>query len=243
MDFISIEHASCHSWPALEQIDREGWILRFAKGYAKRANSVSVLSTGTENVVQNVIQCEEAYNSRNLPCIFRLLSFNDNFHIETILDQRGYIPGDHSLVLIQDIYNKTFSFPALRFLTSGEWLPIYCCLNEKDLSGYNTHMEMISRIKHQTLFAVSQKEHKDVSCALGVLCDGNFGLFDMVTHPYYRNQGYGAELITGMLSWAKQQGATTAYLQVVSDNMPAVRLYSKLGYKPGYEYHYRIQNM
>jgi len=238
-----IEHASYYSWPALEQIDNGGWILRFANGYTKRANSVNVLSAETDHMTQRIIQCEEAYHSRNLPCIFRLLSFNDNADVIAILDQREYDRRDHSLVLIQDLRDKVFASSQPTFLTCEEWLPIYCRLGEKELPNHATHMEMLKKINHKTLFAVLQKDHKDLSCALGVLCNEYFGLFDMVTHPDYRNQGHGAELITSMLTWAKQQGAVTAYLQVVSDNIPGVRLYNKLGYKPGYEYFYKVQNI
>jgi ribosomal protein S18 acetylase RimI-like enzyme len=31
-------------------------------------------------------------------------------------------------------------------------------------------------------------------------------------------------------------------VQVLADNIPAVKLYQKLGYKLSYEYHYKIQN-
>jgi hypothetical protein len=50
MDYISIEHASYHAWPAFEQLDIDGWIYRFAEGYTKRANSVNILS-GAEGAV------------------------------------------------------------------------------------------------------------------------------------------------------------------------------------------------
>jgi GNAT superfamily N-acetyltransferase len=242
-DFKAIEYASSLSWPALEQLEKGDWMLRFAKGYTKRANSVNVISTTIDNITQGIIECEQAYNSRNLPCIFRLLSFNDNSRVEAALEERGYYLMDHSLVLVQDLRDKEFYPSQLYFLKCEEWLRIYCRLNEKEFSNHATHMEMLNKISQKTMFAVLRKNLKDMSCALGVLYNGYFGLFDMVTHPGYRNRGYGAELITGMLSWAKQHYAATAYLQVVSENIPAVQLYGKLGYKPGYEYHYRVQNI
>jgi len=242
-DFKAIEQAGYLSWPALEQIDKEGWICRFANGYTKRANSVNVLSSNAVDVNQKIIECEKEYHIRNLPCIFRLLSFNDNSDIERILDQRGYDRGDHSLVLVQDFWDKAFESSQFHHLNCKQWLPVYSRLNKKELADQTIHMEMLNKIYHKALFAVLRKNHIDLSCALGVLCNDYFGLFNMATHPDYRNRGYGAELITGMLFWAKCQKAATAYLQVVSDNLPAVRLYEKIGYKTAYEYHYRIQNV
>jgi GNAT superfamily N-acetyltransferase len=239
--FIDIEYASYMSWPALEQVDRDGWILRFAGGYTKRANSVNVLSVEGENILQRIVRCEEEYSERNLPCVFRLLSFNDNTPIETILDQRNYSMGDHSLVMVQDIRNKVFPSFKFRLFSPEDWLPIYCRLNGRDAADQPIHIKMIRSIQYPVLYAVLSENNEAVSCALGVVCHGYFGLFDMVTHPDYRNRSYGTKLIIGMLSWAKQQGASIAYLQVVAENRPAVGLYSKLGYQPGYEYHYRIQ--
>jgi N-acetylglutamate synthase len=34
-------------------------------------------------------------------------------------------------------------------------------------------------------------------------------------------------------------GATTAYLQVEATNLPAQRIYRRLGFVDGYNYHYR----
>jgi GNAT superfamily N-acetyltransferase len=81
-----------------------------------------------------------------------------------------------------------------------------------------------------------------MSCGLGVVSDGFFGIFDIVTHPQYRNKGYGYEFINGMLHWAIQNHTYTAYVQVIAKNTPAVKLYQKLGFELSYEYHYKIQN-
>ncbi len=100
---------------------------------------------------------------------------------------------------------------------------------------------MISRIKDEILLVVLRRGSKEVSCGLGVIHNGIFGIFDIVSHNEYRNKGCGTELVNGMLSWAVNNGAHTAYVQVVAENKPAVSLYHKLGYVPGYEYYYKVQ--
>ena len=68
-----------------------------------------------------------------------------------------------------------------------------------------------------------------------------FGLFDIVTDPEQRNKGYGTQLVTAMLDWARQNAASRAYLQVVDTNQVAQHLYAKFGFHELYHYWYRIQ--
>ena len=75
---------------------------------------------------------------------------------------------------------------------------------------------------------------------MGVVQDKFVGLFDIVTDATYRNRGYGFQLVSDMLAWEKERGAQAAYLQVMLNNPPALRLYSKLGFKESYPYWYRI---
>lgn len=91
------------------------------------------------------------------------------------------------------------------------------------------------------MFALYYEQGMPVACGLGVLEHEVFGLFDIVTDPAQRKKGYGARLITNMLEWAGEQGAGRAYLQVVSTNQGALRLYAKFGFQELYCYWYRIQ--
>ena len=80
-----------------------------------------------------------------------------------------------------------------------------------------------------------------VGCGLGVVESKHIGLFDIVIDKSYRNQGLGQILIESILAWGKSKGAEYGYLQVLVDNDPAVRLYSKAGFKEEYRYWYRMK--
>ncbi len=220
----------------------QGWILRFSRGYTKRANSVNVLTPIIGPYEDQVKNCEVEYNKKNLPCIFRLLSFNDNAELETVLDARGYNRGDHSLVLVQDLKKKTCPNASLKRMKIADWMTHYCRLSGKDPKDHHIHVEIINKIQDDCLLAVLLKNDQEVTCGLGVIHNGLFGIFDIVTHRDQRNRGYGTELVNALLSWAVAKGAGTAYVQVIDDNKPAISLYHKLGYQPAYEYHYRIQD-
>ena len=243
MKNIQIEIAGLNAWPAFEQVDDNGWIFRFADGYTKRSNSVTVLHPGPGSSESRIIHYEHLYNAKGQPCIFRLLSFNDNTEIVNILASRNYTSGDHSLVLSQDLKNIEFHPVAFDSVTVDEWMKCYCELSNKEIKAHSVHSRMIHNIKNKYLPALLVRNANTVSCGLGVISDGLLGIFDIVTHPQYRNKGYGYELITGMLHWAIQNHAYGAYVQVIAENTPAVRLYQKLGFELSYEYNYKIQNI
>lgn len=241
MNNISIEIASFKAWPAFKQVDDNGWIARYADGYTKRANSVTVLRPNSNSLDNQILKYENQYNASGLPCVFRLLSFNNNLSLENKLNSRGYTNGDHSLVLSQKLQGREFPSVDFDLLPAGEWMDHFYELSNKDTNQHATHLKMINNINDKHLLCVLKKNKKSVCCGLGVVSDGLFGLFDIVTHTNARKKGYGYQLINGMLHWATQNQASSAYVQVVAANTPAVKLYKKLGYELAYEYHYKIQ--
>jgi ribosomal protein S18 acetylase RimI-like enzyme len=99
---------------------------------------------------------------------------------------------------------------------------------------------ILGNILPETCFMSLVDGAETVACGLGVLEGPYIGLFDIVTHPARRGQGLGTKLIHNILSWARARGAQTAYLQVMLENGPALRLYDKLGFKELYQYWYRV---
>ena len=60
--------------------------------------------------------------------------------------------------------------------------------------------------------------------------DGSWlGVHDMVTDPSYRRQGLAHRVLAGLAQWGAEQGATTLWLHVETDNVPAIAFYEGLG--------------
>jgi GNAT superfamily N-acetyltransferase len=64
------------------------------------------------------------------------------------------------------------------------------------------------------------------------------GLRGIEVAPEHRRQGLGLQVMAALLEWAAERGATTAYLQVLADNAPALALYEQLGFTTHHAYGY-----
>ena len=56
--------------------------------------------------------------------------------------------------------------------------------------------------------------------------------------PQHRRRGLGLAVMAALVEWSAERGATTAYLQVLGDNDPALALYDRLGFVEHHRYRY-----
>jgi len=236
-----IELASYVSWPAFEQLDYRGLVLRFAEGCTKRSNSVNAAIPVRENISETVAHCESLYRRKNLPTIFRMLSFVDNAELDFHLADQGYIFTEPSLVLVQSLGAAPEPTMNPISLDRNAWLEIFEEIAEVSPEKRTTHAKIIDQVPATSLFTILEREGLPVACGLGVIQDGYFGIFDVIARSQDRRRGYGTQLVKQMLSWAGKNGGHCAYVQVLAQNAPAVRLYEKLGYRRLYDYWYRVK--
>lgn len=235
-----VEEAALNAWPALRQIVYDGWLLRSADGYTKRANSVTPLHASQIDLGEKIKFCEQTYAHQQLPCIFRLLSFAAP-PLDELLAQRGYTLHDPTLVLCRDLHTLAAADQIhIRHDTLDRWLKAFCRLSHAPMEQHRTHHTMLQRITQQCLWTTLVLDDEPVACGMGVREGPLFGLFDIVTASGQRNRGYGTQLVQAMLAWAAQHGAAQAYLQVVAHNAAARHVYAKLGFAELYRYWYRI---
>jgi len=239
-----IEQASLNAWPALQHMLYDGWILRFSKGYTKRANSVNPLYPSSLNVNQKIAFCEACYAARGLPPIFRLTPLASPPELDQALESRGYQKIDLTLVMHRDLQALDVQAGAtagLRREPLDDWLTLFCRFRGAPLEKHQVHKEILQAIPARRFLASLVDSGQAVACGLGVLEGPYFGLFDLITDPQQRNKGYGTRLVSGLLGWARENGAQHAYLQVVETNAPARHLYAdKLGFSQLYQYWYRV---
>ena len=238
-----IEEVALNSWPALQQILFDGWVLRFSEGYTKRANSVNPLFASSLDVDEKVDICERLYAERGLPTVFRLTPFSSPANLDEVLARRNYEKVAPTSVLhleLKDYAVQPSLAAELRHELVDDWLDIFCRFNAAPLENHQAHKKMLQTIPGKRFLVSLVDSEQVVACGLGVLENGYFGLFDLITDPQRRNEGHGTKLVSSLLKLAQDEGGLRAYLQVVSRNTPARRLYARFGFQEVYPYWYRV---
>ncbi|GAB4123906.1 MAG: hypothetical protein Fur005_34500 [Roseiflexaceae bacterium] len=239
----NLEAAAMNAWPCLRQQLVAGWVVRIANGYTKRANSANWLYAQAELAPEHLIgQIEGAYQRHGLPPIIRIVERPETAQIDQYLGACGYRQIDRSLVLVADLPAQPVVAQQLgcAAIDPEQWLLAYSAFHGASPTAMQQHRQILDAILPATLYAAVHAEGQIAACGLAVLDRGYLGCFDIVTNPALRRRGYARHLMAGILAWGAEQGAHTAYLQVVEQNHAARSLYADLGFRQAYRYWYRI---
>lgn len=238
-----LEELSLNGWPALQTVLFEGWLLRFADGYTKRSNSVSAIyGCGDDGGLERKISvCEKLYESKGIRPVFKITPF-----VPALLDGKleglGYAKIDHTLVKtarLDSIAAPAYGELEVKGELTEEWLDAISGLQKLNPVQRRTTRGMLEGQPLRQGFAVLKERGIPVACGMVVVEDGWAGIYDVVTAQEARGRGYGEQLTRGLFGYARELGAEMGYLLVVRDNVAAVRLYDKLGFRSAYDYWYR----
>lgn len=240
----ALEELALNAWPASQTMVYDGWVMRFSKGYTRRANSVVPLYASTRDVAEKIQVAEQAYRAQGLPVIFKLTAASCPADLDARLAALGYQPDARTSVQLLDL--SCCEPPAEAGVTlspveTEEWQAAFARMSRLAANRQATHRQLLSAILPAKCFASLSQGREVVACGLAVAQVGYVGLFDLVVDAGRRRQGLGERLVNSLLAWGRQQGAHTSYLQVVLDNAPALGLYAKAGYQEAYQYWYRVK--
>ncbi len=236
------EELALNAWPALQTQHYDGWILRFAEGYTRRANSISSLYPSSIAVEEKIAHCEQIYRARGLDTVFKLTGAAEPADLDMLLSRSGYTAT--ALTSVQTMEIPDLPDPEIDAVTgceevSNDWLEVYCALSERQFVP--AMRGVLDAILLPKVFMLLYRNDEPVAAGLSVVERGYVGFYDIITAPAWRNQGLGTQLMLHLLHWGKANGAAHAYLQVMCDNPPAQHLYEKLGFREIYRYWYRAK--
>jgi ribosomal protein S18 acetylase RimI-like enzyme len=237
-----IEEASLRAWPSLEIEVIDGWELRAAGGFSKRANSVQPYSPSARSLSDKIDRCETWYESRGLPVVFRLTPFSDT-GLDAALQARGYDAVEPTDVLSAPLGKPGTLHDTVRELDLDAWVAHETSMRDRPPESVPLLRGILECCgQRRFLGALTPAAGSEpVACGLAVLDHDLVGLFNLVTAKPHRRRGYGMALTSSLLAWGVAQGARNAYLQVVRTNLQARALYQKLGFTDAYAYWYRVR--
>lgn len=237
------EELSANAHPALQTELYDGWVLRFANGHTNRANSVSFLYPSALDANEKISECERRYFAQGLPAVFKITDDADP-EFEKKLEERGYAVVSPTYLMTMDL-NNDFKMSGDFIFTDhadDEWLDSYFLFEKYDNAATRSTVKlMLENIKNTAIYGRVIKNGAVAACGSAVIERGYMGLFSVIVDEALRGKGYGKELCESLIAAAKNAGARASYLQAVCANEKAVNLYTKLGYKALYSYHYRIK--
>jgi N-acetylglutamate synthase len=245
----AVEEVALTAWPAHQLILDDGWLLRFAAGYTKRANSVNPVYPSRADLDAKLARAEAAYAERGLPTVFRLTPLAEPEGLDGALDARGYEMQSPTLTQTVDLARVSLP-PALPENTTLRlspefepgWLDALGALTGLAAADRPAVQRILQMIPVPTAYARLEESGELRCMALGRLVAGHLIIDEVATAPEGRRRGFARMVIQAIVAWAREGGATRGCLQVVGNNDPAIALYHELGFRTLYRYHYRVKS-
>jgi N-acetylglutamate synthase len=230
-----------NAWPSLRTVMSNGWALREANGYTKRANSACALAARGD-FRPTIDAVERFYASLGQPSIFRLTPLA-GAEPDAVLADLGYTLLDETIVMTTPLARGAESDLSVTISAqcTPAWEAGYADAHHLTAEQRRAHRAILDKIAPlATAYATVRDGNDGIAFGLGVVERGRLGLFDIVAAPEARRRGAGRRLVGGLLGWGARQNAHTAWLGVIADNHKAVPLYTQFGFRELYRYHYRV---
>jgi ribosomal protein S18 acetylase RimI-like enzyme len=228
MRIRQFEEISNNAWPALKTFQYDGWHLRFANGVTKRSNSVNLLYPSTLDPEKKIAFCEELFLSQDITPTFKITAMADPPDIDDLLEKLGYYVHSTLSFQVADLRKKRFDHdPELtrKHESDEAWIADFIRMNLFDPAALPTYKAIMDQVCTPKCLISLNDRDKTIGVGMAVLERTHLGLFDIVIDKKYRGRGLGTRLVKGLLEWGISGGAETAYLQVLTGNLLAQKLY------------------
>lgn len=233
-----LEPLADDAWPARERERLGGWRLNASSGHSMRINACWPLAAPDRDPEAAMDAVEAWYAARGLPPRFKL---TDGVAAPTDLakrlEARGYSVGKETLVMVGEATGEGDAAVRLLSAPDATFEAVFTA-SAGDPEDGRERIEALGRIPPPALFAKLDIAGAPAAIGVAALGGGFAGVFGMRTAPAHRRKGLARRIFRALLAEARQSGVERAWLQVESDNAPAIALYADEGFEPAYRYRY-----
>jgi ribosomal protein S18 acetylase RimI-like enzyme len=244
MRIRDIERAGALTWPAVEVVNLGGWELRASHGFSQRANSVLPMGAPpfgepSGELAAAVGEVVEFYRSRNLSPRFQV-PLPSYAALDAALGEEGWQQSLAVSVQICDLAKLASVSEhdvAITDTPNEQWLALFPPQLGRDgfsvLNGGGAFFATIQQKDPATgnlmVAAIGRAAVSEGWCALTAVN----------TAEEFQRRGLARSIVRSLTKRAKELGASRAFLQVSTDNAPALALYRGLGFIEHHTYVYR----
>ena len=242
----TIEDLSLNAWPSHQIQIYDGWLLRFSYFYTHRTNCVEQIGASSLPLETKIAYCEEAYKKWGTPSIFKISPLLPP-SFDSRLAGLGYVK-EHTTDVMTLSLSGPQKLPAGIPVKVSSFIPDAWIQALFALKGTTNVMHklvvpsMYRAIPMETICVSISDGHRIVATGLGILDRNYIGVYAIHVHPDYRRRRYASAICRTILQNGRLRGARSAYLQVVADNQPAIRLYQSLGFSYAYTCWFRVKH-
>jgi ribosomal protein S18 acetylase RimI-like enzyme len=254
-DELALEGIAAAGWRPEETAQVGGWLLRASRGFTARGNSVLPLRAPGVALDDALARARGWYAERGLT-----VRIHVPVHARRLLDaglaERGWTaePDVHVLTARLDTLAAAPTTTGVRIHPAPDesWLARY-----RGGAGLDPAARALLTRHERAAFASVSTAGRDaagevadgteeetrgeiIAIGRGVVDGGWLGISAVEVAPARRRRGLAVDVVEALHAWGRAQGASHAYLQVSSDNAPALALYAGLGYHHHHDYRYRV---
>ncbi len=231
-----LRSASAATWPAIDTEQLGDWQLRSSRGFTGRANSVLVVGDPGLPPATAAGRAVEFYRRHHQPALARVVVGSPG---ERTLRDLGWIearPGEADCwVMTRPIDPAAPDRRADDVHVTGftaDWLAA------KFPAGTPDGAAEVLGGGLSVFASVRAAGGAVVGVGSGSVAGGHVGITALGVAESHRRTGIGTRLLEALIAWGRDEGAETAFLEVLDDNLGARQAYRRSGFVDRYAYRY-----
>lgn len=243
-DIRHVETAYARAFPgSSQQWTRDGqWLMRAGDGITERSNSATPLGRSAGFTPVPLAEITEFYAARDLPVRLHIPE-RIGASAEKVIE--GWSLSPEILVMTRSLADLPAVDSGFDFSVDpqpdDEWLSLYH-FRGRELPEHALR-QLSTEIDGTMGFGRLRLGGETVAITRATLTasdDGRvwLGYSAVEVSQAYRRRGLGTRLGAEILAWGAAEGATAAYLQVISSNEAGIKLYEKLGFLEHHRHRY-----